>query len=82
MVSTIYSVVIQNLYDDCIEVRGSFLNFADAFSFAKEIVSDWTEKEHCAICKFFVQDIDSFTVYDEYNVPIYIVSVEANDLFA
>ncbi len=77
MVSTIYSVIISDLNDDCIEVRCSFMNSTDAFSFAREIAL-----ECCGTDDFFVYRPNGFTVYDAYKVPICIVSVEANDLFS
>ena len=77
MISTIYSVVIHYIDDEDMEVRCSFMNSKDAFSFAKYIAN-----EYCGTDDSFVQHPNSFTIYDVYKVPICIVSVEANDLFA
>jgi len=80
MVSTIYSVVIHYIDDEDMEVRCSFMNSKDAFSFAREIANNWINT--CESCKFFIEDSNGFVVYDEYKVPVCAVYVEANDLIS
>jgi len=80
MVSTIYSVVIHYIDDEDMEVRCSFMNSKNAFSFAREIVNNWIKM--CESCEFFIEDSDGFVVYDEYRVPVCAVYIEANDLIA